>query len=426
MSMTDSRNANEIALGAPPSSGKEIVVRGARDVMGQPGLTRWTQLALIVGARTRRGSMTLVMPDGRRYRVNGREPGPDATIVVRRQDWTRKLLTGGNLSFSESYLDGDFDSPDLTAVTEWAVANEEMDEALMGKPWYRMMRRLVFALQRNSKNRARKNISYHYDLGNSFYSRWLDPSMTYSSARFTHPSQELEAAQGNKYRSLIGMMGLTADHHVLEIGCGWGGFACLAARETGCRVTGITISREQFEFASARVQREGLSDKVEIRLQDYRDTEGQFDGVASIEMFEAVGEQYWPVYFGKLRERLKPGRRAGLQIITIGDRYFDAYRGTMDFIQKYIFPGGMLPSPSALDAEFRRAGLRFVEFQEFGLDYARTLAEWRVRFRAAWPDIQPLGFDERFRRMWEYYLSYCEGGFRAKVIDVRQYALQRD
>ncbi|MCW5732026.1 MAG: class I SAM-dependent methyltransferase [Alphaproteobacteria bacterium] len=393
--------------------------------MAQRGLTRWMQFALMLGARARRGSMTVEMPDGRRFLMRGEAEGPDAVMLVLRQDWARRLLTGGNLSFAESFLDGDFDSPNLAAVTEWAVANEELDEALMGKAWFRIARRVLFALQANTRRGSRRNISYHYDLGNDFYRLWLDPSMTYSSAIFTDQAQELEAAQMEKYRRLARIAGIRQGDSVLEIGSGWGGFACLAAREFGARVTTLTISRAQYELASARIAEAGLADRVEVRLQDYREVRGEFDCIASIEMFEAVGERYWPIFFQTIRDRLKPEGRAALQVITIADRYFEAYRGTMDFIQRYIFPGGMLPSPAELTRQATGAGLRESDIGEYGADYARTLAEWTRRFRAAWPQIEAQGFDERFRRMWEYYLAYCEGGFRAGVINVRQFALSR-
>jgi cyclopropane-fatty-acyl-phospholipid synthase len=249
--------------------------------------------------------------------------------------------------------------------------------------------------------------------------------MTYSSAKFEKPGQSLNDAQRNKYASLARRIGLAPEHDVLEIGCGWGGFAEFAAKEVGCRVTGITISREQHDFARARLFKAGLAGKTEIRLEDYRDTKGSFDRIASIEMFEAVGEQYWPAYFNKVAANLKPGGQAGLQIITINERYFESYRRSVDFIQKYIFPGGMLPSMRALREQVARADLAWNGNTTFGHDYADTLALWRDRFLAAWSDIRAQGFDEKFKRMWGYYLSYCEAGFRAGSIDVAQVAIAK-
>jgi cyclopropane-fatty-acyl-phospholipid synthase len=314
----------------------------------------------------------------------------------------------------------------VTTFLEFFLGNADaLQEKLTGNPVFRFVARLGHMLRRNSKSGSKRNIEYHYDLGNSFYRRWLDPTMTYSSARFAHKEQDLSSAQINKYRSLAEGIDLKPEHHLLEIGSGWGGFAEYAASEIGCRVTGITISKEQLAFARERMEKKGLGDKVDIRYQDYRDVDERFDRIASIEMFEAVGEQYWPAYFDKIRNCLKPGGKAGLQIITIADRSFAAYRRRADFIQRYIFPGGMLPSPSVLKQQVQRAGLTWAGNLEFGLDYAETLRQWRERFRAAWPDIQHQGFDERFRRMWEYYLAYCEAGFRSGNIDVTQVTLAR-
>jgi len=250
--------------------------------------------------------------------------------------------------------------------------------------------------------------------------------MTYSSAVFGPEERDLTAAQHRKYALLAEKMRLDQGHRVLEIGCGWGAFAEFAAIERGARVTAITISREQHAYASRRIHEAGLADRVEVRLQDYRDTNGRFDRIASIEMFEAVGEKYWPQFFDVLRERLTPGGRAALQVITIADRFFDDYRRSADYIQRYIFPGGMLPSPAALQREVERAGLRLAGSSGYGHDYAETLREWNRRFQAAWPEIRPLGFDERFKRLWEQYLHYCAAGFSVGTIDVKQLAVARD
>jgi cyclopropane-fatty-acyl-phospholipid synthase len=275
-------------------------------------------------------------------------------------------------------------------------------------------------MNRNTKAGSRKNIHAHYDLGNAFYAAWLDDSMTYSAGIYAPGDDDLRSAQQRKYRALAERIGIRRGDSVLEIGCGWGGFAEYAAREMGCTVTGLTISREQHDFAVARIAAAGLSDRVTIRMQDYRDERGVYDRIASIEMFEAVGEQYWATYFRQLHDRLKPGGTAGLQVITIKDESFAFYKKEIDFIRHYIFPGGMLPTPSHLHALGQRFGLPLVSERIFGLDYARTLADWRERFHAAWPNLTSMGFDERFRRMWEYYLSYCEAGFRSGNIDVRQ------
>jgi cyclopropane-fatty-acyl-phospholipid synthase len=280
-------------------------------------------------------------------------------------------------------------------------------------------------LNRNTQYRARRNIHAHYDLGNRFYSAWLDRTMTYSSAIFSAGDNDLASAQERKYRAIIEAADIRPGHHVLEIGCGWGGFAAFAAREIGCRVTGLTISRQQFAYATRRVAEAGLADRVEIKLLDYRDERGSYDRIVSIEMFEAVGEAYWPAYFRQLRDRLTASGRAALQVITIRDESFDWYRREIDFIRHYIFPGGMLPSLTVMRNLGERFHIPLSTEHAFGLDYVATLGQWRDRFRAAWPSLVPLGFDDRFRRMWEYYLAYCEAGFRTGNIDVRQMVFEK-
>lgn len=398
--------------------------------------SRTMRLLLTTARALRIGSLTVVLPDGTTHRFEGTEPGPSGVLAVHDDRVARRLLTGGSLGFCESYLDGDWSSPDVPALFEMALLNEEMlGRTLHGRPWYRLASHLVHALRPNTRTGSRRNIAYHYDLGNEFYGRWLDETMTYSSAVFEGDADgtaegaaggALAEAQRRKYAEIARRMGLEPGQHVLEIGCGWGGFAEFAAGEVGARVTGITISPRQFAFASERIQRAGLGDRVEIRLQDYRDTAGRFDRIASIEMFEAVGERYWPDFFGTVRERLAEGGRAALQIITIADRHFERYRRGGDYIQRYIFPGGMLPSPTALRREVETAGLRWREATSFGPHYARTLAEWNRRFQTAWPELSGMGFDGRFKRMWEQYLWYCQAGFKAGSIDVLQVALARD
>jgi cyclopropane-fatty-acyl-phospholipid synthase len=391
------------------------------------GIPRLARLAFRALLQLKRGSLLVVLPDGRRLRFQGREPGESAIMEIRDYALARRFFAGGDLGAAEAFLEGMWDSPNITAFLELFARNKEaLQEKLRGLGVVRFGARLWHFARRNSKRGSKRNIEFHYDLGNGFYRRWLDRTMTYSSARFSHPGQDLSEAQINKYRSLAERIGLKPEHHLLEIGSGWGGFAEYAASEIGCRVTGITISKEQLAFARERMAAKGLSDKVDIRYQDYRDVTEKFDRIASIEMFEAVGEEYWPAYFKKIRECLKPGGIAGLQIITIADYAFPAYRKGADFIQRYIFPGGMLPSPSALKEQVARAGLTWAGNLDFGLDYAETLKQWRHRFRAAWPEIQHMGFDERFRRMWEYYLAYCEAGFRAGQIDVTQLTITRN
>jgi cyclopropane-fatty-acyl-phospholipid synthase len=300
------------------------------------------------------------------------------------------------------------------------TGNDAIYNAFPGQRLVRAWERLRFWLQSNSKTQARRNIAHHYDLGNAFYRLWLDDTMTYSSALFDTGQESLEAAQRAKYAAMVDRIGARPGEHVLEIGCGWGGFAEYAAAERGLRVTGLTISREQHDYAVARIAAAGLSDRVEIKLQDYRDERGVYDGIASIEMFEAVGQKYWPVYFRALRDRLKPGGNATLQIITVADRQWEIYRRSVDFIQKYIFPGGMLPSPEVLRQEVERAGLTVQGSLEFGPSYSQTLRRWHQTFADRWDEIAALGFDARFRRMWEFYLCSCAATFSSGMCDVTQ------
>jgi cyclopropane-fatty-acyl-phospholipid synthase len=372
------------------------------------------------------GSMTFVLPSGREIPIRGREPGPAAVVLIKDFRFMRRVMAAGDIGFAEGFMAGEWDTPDLAALLASASLNfDRLRRLFTGNPLMRAAHFLAHALNANTKAGARRNIHAHYDLGNAFYGRWLDGTMTYSSARFDHPGQPLDEAQRNKYAALARAIDLKAGQSVLEIGCGWGGFAEFAAGEVGAKVTGVTISREQYDFARERLFRQGLAEKTDIRLVDYRDVTGGFDRVASIEMFEAVGERYWPAYFGKIHDVLSPGGRAGLQIITIKDELFEAYRGRADFIQKYIFPGGMLISEQRLRRETDRAALAWTDIARFGQDYARTLAEWARRFTAAWPEIKPLGFDERFRKLWLFYLAYCEAGFSTGRTNVVQLGLAK-
>lgn len=372
------------------------------------------------------GDVTFVTPDNRVLRLRSEAGGPAAIIRIHDFRFVRRALLAGDIGFAEAYAAGEWETPDLTAVLSVFSLNfQNLTQVTEGNPLVGVFNFLGHVLNANSRNGSRRNIHAHYDLGNAFYSRWLDPSMTYSSARYQNGADSLEAAQKEKYGALARRMSLAAGQSVLEIGCGWGGFAEFAAGEIGARVTGITISKEQHEFASRRIFEAGLAERADIRLVDYRDVTGTFDRIASIEMFEAVGERYWPTYFQAVHDRLKPDGRAGLQIITIQDDLFEGYRKRADFIQRYIFPGGMLISEKRLKQETTKAGLSWSEPDRFGPDYAETLAAWKQRFGATWEDIRRLGFDERFRRIWDFYLSYCEAGFRTGRTQVIQLGLAR-
>ena len=394
-------------------------------VKGQRGLPRWFTPTFQIIKNFRYGAMEFALPDGRVFRAEGREPGPEGRANVRDVRMFARTMREGKLGFAESYLDGWFDSPDLQALLDAIYANNrELSPSIRVAAIARNYERLRHWLRRNTKSQAQKNISYHYDLGNDFYSLWLDESMTYSSALFNE-GDDLATAQRSKYEAICDGIGVKQGDSLLEIGCGWGGFAEYAAKVRGATVRGLTISKQQFDFARKRMFEAGLNERVEIVMQDYRDEQGKFDGIASIEMFEAVGERYWPVYFDTVRNRLRKAGRATLQIITMEDGLWEAYRRNVDFIQKYIFPGGMLPSPSALKNAVTASGLKVAGSMEFGLNYSETLRHWNKNFQSRWDSIAELGFDDRFKRMWEFYLTSCAAGFAGRSIDVTQITLRR-
>jgi cyclopropane-fatty-acyl-phospholipid synthase len=374
----------------------------------------------------RAGRLEVVLPDGRRLAFQGAAPGPNAVLAIRNLRFAERLARAGDLGLAESHLRGEWDSPDLATLLALLAANDDRVRSL-ARPHagMRLWRRLRHALNRNTRLGARRNIRAHYDLGNHFYAAWLDPGMTYSAGLFAPGDDDLESAQARKYRRLADALDLRPGQKLLDIGCGWGGFAEFAARDRGCRVTGLTISREQRDYAASRIQAAGLSDLVTIELRDYRDERGVYDRIASIEMFEAVGEAYWPLYFRQLRDRLREGGRAGLQVITLRDDRVERYRREVDFIRRHVFPGGMLTSARAMRRLGAEVGLSLRDEFAFGMDYARTLAAWRERFGVSWVDLASSGFDERFRRLWTYYLAYCEAGFRTGIIDVRQMTFDR-
>jgi cyclopropane-fatty-acyl-phospholipid synthase len=373
------------------------------------------------------GSIQVLLPDGRSHTFRGGTPGPQGAITV--ADWRSLslLVRSGDIGFAEGFIRGYWTTPDLTRLIEVAALNMDPIEAtLSGKGWMRSLYRLRHWLRPNTRRGSRRNIHRHYDLGNEFYACWLDPGMTYSGAVFdSDPERPLEHAQQIKYERILSRLDPSPGDTVLEIGCGWGGFAEYAARSRGCRVHGITVSRQQLAYARERIERAGLADRVQLEFRDYRDLAGEYDHIASIEMFEAVGERYWPVFFRTLGRSLRRGGRAVVQTITIASHRFEQYRRTPDFIQQFIFPGGMLPSPAAFGAEVRAAGLAVKGVYSFGMDYAETLRRWREAFNGAAGEIGRLGFDARFQRIWNYYLAYCEAGFRTRNTDVMQVEIAR-
>ena len=396
------------------------------DTDDQTGLPRYFSRMFAVARTLQHGRLDIGLDDGRVFRAEGAAPGPVARIDIHNDELFSRMLREGYLGFCDAYLDKWWTTPDLQAFMD--LVNSDNDDMYNGYPGQKLVElyeKLRFWFQRNTRKQARRNISYHYDLGNDFYRLWLDDTMTYSSAIFETGQESLEAAQTAKYASMVDQMGATAGDHVLEIGCGWGGFAEYAAGQRGLRVTCLTISEEQFKYAQERIEKAGLSELVTFKLQDYRDENGLYDGIASIEMFEAVGERYWPVYFDTVHDRLKPGAQATLQIITVGDERFETYRRDVDFIQKYIFPGGMLPSPAALRAQVERAGLLVRQSIEFGESYSQTLRRWHDTFNEKWEQIAEMGFDERFRRMWNFYLTSCAAAFHAGNCGVTQITIAR-
>jgi cyclopropane-fatty-acyl-phospholipid synthase len=378
-----------------------------------------------------RGHHTLRMPSGRTHIVPGsnKNDGDSAMHAV----WhlssyrgLRRILHSKSIGFAEGYIHGDWSTPDLTRFLEVIARNmDALEDRIANWRVARIFHRLQHLMRRNTKRGSRRNISYHYDLGNDFYSMWLDPTMTYSSGLFDDSHTDLETAQINKYRRLAESLDLQPHHRVLEIGCGWGGFAVYAAKTYGCHVTGITLSTEQLAYAENRIRSAGLEKQVDFRLQDYRDVTEKYDRIVSIEMFEAVGEENWPTYYSKVRDCLSESGLAALQIISISDERFAGYRRDADFIQKYIFPGGMLPSPTKIGEEISAAGLHLKNKYTFGASYAKTLQLWRDAFLANWDAIQRLGYSKQFKRMWEYYLCYCEAGFLLGTIDVGHYILAK-
>ena len=392
----------------------------------QQNLPRYFSRVFDLVGKLNSGRVDFVLPDGRRFRAEGKCPGPVAEISINNPEVFARLIREGDLGFSDAYLDEWWTTPDLQTFMDFIHAdNDDMYDGFSGIAIVRAWEKVRFWFQSNSKRQALKNISHHYDLGNDFYSLWLDDTMTYSSALFNTGQESLENAQIAKYASMIDQMGVKPGDHVLEIGCGWGGFAEYAAKERGLKVTGLTISKEQLLYAQKRIRNKGLEDKVDLKLQDYRDEKGVYDGVASIEMFEAVGEKYWPIYFETIKHCLKPGRQATLQIITVHDARWDVYRKSVDFIQKYIFPGGMLPSPTVLRQEVTKAGLQVQHSIEFGKSYSQTLRRWFDVFNDQWDTINDMGFDDRFRRMWNFYLTSCAATFESGNCDVTQITLQK-
>ena len=375
------------------------------------------------------GRLDLQLPDGAQARFGAADAqGPHAAMRLTNWKVCAAALRSGDIGFAESYIDGDWSTPDLAALLRLFIANRDaVEHAVYGTWWGSLLHRMRHLLNRNSRRGSRRNIHAHYDLGNPFYQLWLDETMNYSSAWFAGDrTRSLTEAQHAKVRRALAECGLQPGHRLLEIGCGWGALAEIAAGECDARVTGVTLSREQLDYAQQRLARAGLAERTDLRLQDYRDiVDAPFDAIVSIEMFEAVGRAYWPGFFATVRDKLKRGGRACIQTITIRDDLFKRYVAGTDFIQQYIFPGGLLPSPSAFRAQAQAAGLEVVDEFAFGADYAETLRRWHERFLAEETRVRSIGFDSRFVRIWEFYLAYCEAAFDGGNTDVIQFTLRR-
>ncbi|OOG60609.1 cyclopropane-fatty-acyl-phospholipid synthase family protein [Polaromonas sp. C04] len=390
-----------------------------------PGIPAAARTALKLLQRLEKGSLTMQLPDGS-LRHFGHGGGPAATLTLRNWNVFGAALKSGDIGFAESYIAGDWTTAHLTELLQLFIANRQQIEGVIYGSWAgRLLYRIRHLLHRNTRANSQKNIHAHYDLGNAFYGLWLDDTMNYSSAWFEgNPQGDMRTAQQAKVRRALRMAGVKPGDRVLEIGCGWGALAEMATTEFGASLTGVTLSTEQLAFAQQRMAQHGVAERADLRLQDYRDIhDGPFDAICSIEMVEAVGREYWPTYFQAVKRLLKPGGRACIQSIVIDDSLFKRYIASTDFIQQYIFPGGCLPCPSEFRREAEAAGLRVQDEFAFGQDYAETLRRWRERFVARRAQILQLGFDERFMRIWEFYLCYCEAAFSMNNTNLVQFTL---
>ena len=399
------------------STGKKLEPRRKRPVFWEALLDKWL-------SRIEVGELRTVFPSNFQKVYSGGQVGPTADIKINSWKLVPRLLLSGDMGLAESFLSGEWETSNLTQLILLGDINERaLGNAVTPSKFINLIEKLRHQRRDNSKRGSRRNIAAHYDLGNEFYSHWLDNTMSYSSALFTDFGEELEVGQNRKYQRLAKALKLKEGDQVLEIGCGWGGFAEIAAKEYKCNVVGITLSNEQAKFAQRRMKENQLSNLVDIRIEDYRDVQGSFDKIVSIEMFEAVGEEHWRNYFETIKTRLKPGGLAGIQSITIANEFFETYKRRPDFIQKYIFPGGILPSEDKLNNAVSSAGLKILDDYYFGKSYAETLRRWQSTFEQKWDDVKNLGFDEKFQKMWRYYLSYCEAGFETGHINVGQFLI---
>ena len=386
--------------------------------------TLWQQTLESMLANLSLGEINVTFPNKEIKKFIGKKKGPAANIEFLTDRAIKDTILGGSIGFCEAVISGEINSSEMHKIIEIGGYQESgLNTSGRGYYIFKLINKIFHFFNTNSIGGSKKNIAAHYDLGNNFYNLWLDKSMTYSSAFFDGQEISLEKAQEKKYLKISKIAELQKEDRILEIGCGWGGFSEFAAKHYSSFITAITISKKQFEYAQNRIRKAGLNNNVDIKLIDYRKIKGTFDRIISIEMIEAVGEKYWPIYFRQIRKLLNSNGKAAIQVITIDDRYFKNYKNFPDFIQKYIFPGGMLPSIPALEKPIIDSGLKIEKIESFGKDYASTLSIWRKHFNTAWPEISKLGFDNKFYRMWNLYFSYCEGGFRSGSLDVKQIKL---
>ena len=383
------------------------------------------KIAYKIFKKTKYGNLKVSFPSDRVEYFKGTVQGMEADIKLKNFLMIVKILKKGAVGFAESYMDDDFSTSNLTNLLIFAEQNQfRYINRQQSKWFYKLLGKIYSYFNVNTKSKSQKNISYHYDLGNKFYELWLDKSMTYSSGLFELPCDDLSKAQFNKYKKIIEPMQLNDNSSLLEIGCGWGGFSTFVAKNFGSKINAITNSKEQFEYTSKKINAEGLNEKVKVQFKDYRDINEKYDNIFSIEMFEAVGIKYWPVFFNKIQNCLKCSGKASFQIITINENKREFYQKNTDFIQQYIFPGGVLPSKNQLNLITSSLGLNLKELNNFGKSYANTLNIWNEQFQNAWYQIVELGYSTRFKRMWEYYLSYCEAGFITRATDVSHFLLK--
>ncbi len=372
------------------------------------------------------GNLKVKFPSGVIKNFSGLNEGLSASITIHDYNFLQYVFKRGSVGFAEAYMKGFYSTPNLTNLLMLSHKNEEFFlNNINSNLFYLTLSKIKHFLNNNSKAQSKKNIKYHYDLGNKFYEKWLDKSMTYSSAIFDNQNTSLSEAQLNKYKKIADSLSLNENSKTLEIGCGWGGFSSYAAKKYKCNIDAITISKEQYDYTSNKIQKEGLAEKVAVLFKDYREINNKYSNIASIEMFEAVGKKYWSSYFDIIQNSLSENGKAALQIITINEKRAEGYQSRPDFIQQYIFPGGMLPTKKQLETSAKEVGLKCLEMLSFGKSYAKTLNIWNSQFQESWNEVARYGFDDNFKKMWEYYFSYCETGFLSGSTDVSHFLLKK-